>query len=84
MARFSSAIHQFGSDQSRVVVLPADEIEARQDLGIGEGEIAREDDEAVDEDKDCREAGRQHDAGQEFAEPLPGRPCRLGDRSAAL
>ena len=66
------------------VVLPADEIEARQDLGIGEGQIAREDDEAVDEDEDRREAGRQHDARQEFAEPLPGRPCRLGDRGAAL
>ena len=84
MARFSSAIHQFGSDQSRDVILPADEIEARQDVGIGEGQIAGEDDEAVDEDEDRREAGRQHDARQEFAEPLPGTPRRLGDLGAAL
>src|SRR5262249_16752227 len=54
------------------IVLQADEVEARQDVRVREGEVAREQDEAIDEQKDSGEARRQHETRQEFGQPCPG------------
>ena len=46
-----------------LVVLPADPSEGRQDPAVGKGQIEREQDEAVNEDRDDGDSRAQHDFG---------------------